>query len=143
MSRPSADVPADHLAARYGRSPRGGRPWYRRPLPLLGAVVAALLVLAYGAWIAVEQTQGPTATEIGHRILDDSTAELRLEINHEPGVAARCTVAALSETSAEVGLLDVDVAADEPAAVQRTVTVRTTARAVTVRVGSCSEVRAS
>ncbi|NAZ87224.1 DUF4307 domain-containing protein [Kineococcus indalonis] len=134
-----SDTTDDLLAARYGRRPRAARPWYRRPLPLAAAVLGALLVLAYGVWVAVAQSQGPSSTVIAHRVLDDRTAEVRVAIAREPGTAVTCAVHALDASSAEVGLVRVDVPAGEQREVQRTVRVRTTSRAVTVQVVSCAQ----
>ncbi|WP_432561116.1 DUF4307 domain-containing protein [Kineococcus sp. SYSU DK003] len=135
------EVPADVLAARYGRRPaRVGRPWYRRPVPLAAAVLGALLVLAYGVWLAVDQSRGPAYTEISHRIVDDRTAEIRFSVTRGAGVAVRCQVHALDDGSAEVGLLQVDIPASDDTEVQESVQVRTTSRAVTVGVESCSAV---
>jgi Domain of unknown function (DUF4307) len=128
------------LAERYGRSPRTGRPWYRRPLPLAAAVLGAALLVAYGVWIAVVQSQGPSFSEISHRIVDDRTAELRFSVTRDPGTAVRCQVHALDGSSSEVGLLQVDVPASPERDVQESVQVRTTSRAVTVGVESCSTV---
>ncbi|MCI2238372.1 DUF4307 domain-containing protein [Paenibacillus sp. TRM 82003] len=131
----------DLLAARYGRRPRPSRPWYRRPLPLAAAVLGAVLVLAYGAWVAVWQTQGPATTVIGYDVLGDRAVELRFSVARDPGTTVQCTVHALDASSAEVGLLRVDVPAGTEREVQRTVEIRTTSRAATALVESCSQVR--
>ena len=131
---------SDLLAERYGRRPKDARPWYRRPVRLGLAVLGAVLVLAYGVWVAVAQTGGPSYTEIGHAIVDDTTAEIRFGVTREPGTAVRCTVRALDAGASEVGLLQVDVPASPERDVQETVRVRTTARAVTVGVESCTVV---
>ncbi|WP_432486024.1 DUF4307 domain-containing protein [Kineococcus esterisolvens] len=135
-----SDPSDDLLATRYGRRPRPARPWYRRPLPLAAAVLGALLVLAYGAWVAVWQSQGPASTVLQYSVLDDRTAQLRFAVSREPGTAVQCTVHALDASSAEVGLVRVDVPAGPERQVQRTVQLRTTSRAVTVQVESCAEV---
>ena len=135
------NVPPDVLAERYGRRPaRTGRPWYRRPAPLAAAVLGGALLTAYGVWIAVAQSQGPAFSEISHRIVDDRTAEIRFSVTREPGTAVRCQVHALDGSSSEVGLLQVDVPASAERDVQESVQVRTTSRAVTVGVESCSAV---
>jgi hypothetical protein len=141
-SRPGPpDVPADVLAARYGRRPkRAGRPWYRQPVKLVAAIVGAALVLAYGVWLSIDQSRGPAYTEISHEVIDDSTAEIRFSVTRGAGVAVRCQVHALDDTSAEVGLVQVDFPASDDTEVQQTVQVRTTSRAVTVGVESCSAV---
>ena len=134
----SAAVPADALADRYGRrTGAAGRPWYRRPVPLVAASLGAALVLAYGTWVAVAQSSGPAFTEIGHVIVDDRTAEVRFEVTRDEGQAVRCTVHGLDAGNAEVGVTSVDVPAAGPRSVQETVQVRTTARAVTVQVKAC------
>jgi hypothetical protein len=135
------DVSPDVLAERYGRRPRGtGTPWYRRPVRLGLAILGAVLVLAYGVWISVAQSQGPAYSEISHRIVDDRTAEIRFSVTREPGTAVRCQVHALDDSSSEVGLLQVDIPATVDRDVQESVQVRTTSRAVTVGVESCSAV---
>ena len=135
------DVPPDLLAERYGRRARdGGTPWYRRPVHLGLAVLGAVLVLGYGVWVSVAQSQGPAYSEISHQILDDRTAEIRFSVTREPGTAVRCQVHALDEGSSEVGLLQVDIPASTERDVQESVQVRTTSRAVTVGVESCSAV---
>jgi hypothetical protein len=141
-SRPaSRDVPPDVLAQRYGRRPgRAGRPWYRRPAPLGAAVLAAVLFVAFAVWVSVSQSQGPSFSEISHRVVDDRTAEIRFSVTREPGTAVRCQVHALDGSSSEVGLLQVDVPASPERDVQESVQVRTTSRAVTVGVESCSAV---
>ncbi|MGI4895273.1 MAG: DUF4307 domain-containing protein [Janthinobacterium lividum] len=134
---------SDPLAQRYGRPPGGARPWYRRPVLLGLSVLFALLVIGYGVWVSLAQSSGPSFTEIGHSVVDDSTAEIRFSVTREAGQAVRCTVHALDADSSEVGLLQVDVAAStSDADVQETAEVKTTARAVTVEVVSCALVRA-
>ncbi|WP_337062104.1 DUF4307 domain-containing protein [Kineococcus sp. G2] len=135
-----SDTTDDLLAARYGRRPRPQRPWYRRPLPLAAAVVGALLVLAYGAWVAVWHTQGPATSVIGYDVLGEHAVELRFSVAREPGTAVQCTVHALDASSSEVGLLQVDVPASTEREVQRTVEIRTTSRAATALVESCAQV---
>lgn len=137
-SREPGTTAADALADRYGRrTGPAGRPWYRRPLPLAAAVLGAALVLAYGTWVSVAQSQGPAFTEIGHVIIDDGTAEVRFEVTRDEGQAVRCTVHGLDAGNAEVGVTSIDVPASGPRSVQETVQVRTTARAVTVQVEAC------
>ncbi|MEZ0490928.1 DUF4307 domain-containing protein [Kineococcus sp. TBRC 1896] len=140
MSPSRSDVPADVLAQRYGRRPRPEQPWYRRPARLAAAVVGGLLVLAYGGWLAVAQSQGPSFTEISHQVVDDRTAQIRFSVTRPAGTQVRCQVHALDSSSAEVGLVQVDLPASQDTDVQESVQVRTTSRAVTVGVESCSAV---
>ncbi|WP_432523528.1 DUF4307 domain-containing protein [Kineococcus sp. SYSU DK006] len=134
------DVPPDVLAERYGRRSRTGAPWYRRPLPLAAAVLAGLLVLAYGAWVSVAQSRGPAFSEISHRVVDDRSALVRFSVTREPGTDVQCTVRALDADGAEVGVLQVPVPATPERDVQQEVEVTTTQRAVTAGVASCSAV---
>lgn len=135
------DLPPDVLAQRYGRRPRRtGRRWYRSPVRLGAAIVGAVLVIAYGVWISVAQSSGAAYQEISHTIVDDRTAQIRFSVTREPGTAVRCQVHALDDGSSEVGLLQVDVPASNERDVQESVQVRTTSRAVTVGVESCSTV---
>ncbi|WP_432497969.1 DUF4307 domain-containing protein [Kineococcus gypseus] len=133
-------TPLDPLAERYGHRRRAQRPWYRRPLPLAAAVLGALLVLAYGVWVSVAQSRGPAFTGIGYRVLDDRTAEVTFAVTREPGTAVTCAVHALDAASAEVGLVQVRVPPAGERTVQLTVPVRTTTRATTALVESCSAV---
>ncbi|WP_432546784.1 DUF4307 domain-containing protein [Kineococcus sp. SYSU DK004] len=132
-----AGTDADLLAERYGRRRPGARPWWRRPLPLAGAVLGALALLAWMAWAAVVQTRGPAATEVAHRVVDDSTAELRFAVTRDPGTAVTCAVSAANDRNTEVGLVEVQVPPGGGRTVELTTTVRTVERAVTVGVESC------
>lgn len=129
----------DSLDERYGRR-HGGRPWWRRPGPLVAALLGGALLTAYFVWVAVAQSSGPSATEISYRIVDDTTAEIRYSVTRSPGTAVRCTVQALDDASTEVGLARVDIPAGTERDVEQTTDVRTTARAVTVGVQGCVQV---
>nr|WP_276612419.1 DUF4307 domain-containing protein [Kineococcus vitellinus] len=107
---------------------------------MAAAVLAALLVLAYGVWVSVAQSRGPAFAEISHQVVDDRTAWIRFSVTREPGTAVQCSVRALDADGAEVGVLQVPVPAGPERDVQQEVEVATTQRAVTVGVSSCSAV---
>lgn len=126
----------DSLDERYGRR-HGGRVWWRRPGPLVAAVLGGALLAAYFVWVAVAQSSGPSATEISHQVLSGSSAQVTYAVTRSAGTAVRCTVQALDDASTEVGIAQVDIPAGPQREVQETTVVRTTARAVTVGVQGC------
>jgi len=103
----------------------------------VAALLGAALLAAYFVWVAVAQSSGPSATEISHQVLDDSSAQITYAVTRSSGTAVRCTVQALDDASTEVGIAQVDVPAGPRGTVQETTVVRTTSRAVTVGVQGC------
>ena len=140
MPTPPPPGAAADLDRRYGR----GRPreaWWRRPLPLAGAVLGGAAVLAWMVWVAVAgSAERAEPTVISYRVLDDTRIELHYTVAKDPGTTVRCTLQALDASHAEVGVLQEDLGPDGREQVGRTTVVRTTGRPVTAVVRSCEVV---
>ena len=137
------DVTADHpagagLAERYGRRP-GGRSRLLR-------AVGALLLLAgvgYAGWYASTVAERPlTWQDTGFDPVGpgETTVSFRLTFNDDLPARAEavCTVRALSDSSAEVGLRDVTVGPASRGTVEVTASVPTSELAVTGMVKGCA-----
>ena len=140
---PAAMDQAALLAQRYGRRGPGQRPWWRRPLPVAALVVLGLLACAYGVWVAVATSAGPSWTDVSHEIRGDGSVRVTFAVTRPAGTAVSCPVHALDANSSEVGLARVDVPAGGAATAQETIVVRTTSRPVTAEVASCAAVDGS
>ena len=131
MSQP-AGVPVD----RYGPPPD---PRVRRGGVVLLWVVGVLATIA-AAWIGYSMASGPVSwADVGFRVDGAEQVEVMYDVSRpDPAVPVRCTLEALNEQYAQVGVLTVDV----PPATQRTVrrsdVVRTSELAVTGIVKDCS-----
>ena len=92
---------------------------------------------AVAIWFGLAATVGRPGWEtIGYKVLDDQTVSVTFSV-HRPGGALTCTVEALARDFSPVGTARVDVPAG-PDDTTRTATLRTTSRAVTAQVRSCS-----
>jgi predicted hotdog family 3-hydroxylacyl-ACP dehydratase len=160
-----AQAQAPGLAERYGRarpgsqqasaqpggSDRGDDPWDEsdgvRPRPKLsvGARIAVALALAAGvaiaAWFTIVDTQRDpvTFTDVGFSVVSPEEVEVTFDVSMPPGTEAVCTVTALSKNFAEVGAVDVEVAADAARTTRHTVTIATTELATTGVVDHCDQ----
>ena len=136
-SPPSPQTPAERMAQRYGRRPAA--PWWRRPLPLAAAVAAGLLFVAYLVWVALASTaERAEPTLISYRVLDDTRIEARYTLAKEGSTAVRCTLQALDAGKGEVGVLEEEFGPTGETLLESRPVVRTTGRAVTVVVRSCT-----
>jgi Domain of unknown function (DUF4307) len=145
--------PGSHQAAAQsgGGADRGDDPWDEtddvRPRPKLsvGARIAVALALAAGvaiaAWFTIVDTQRDpvTFTDVGFSVVSPEEVEVTFDVSMPPGTEAVCTVTALSKNFAEVGAVDVDVAADAARTTRHTVTIATTELATTGLVDHCDQ----
>jgi predicted hotdog family 3-hydroxylacyl-ACP dehydratase len=145
--------PGSHQAAAQsgGGADRGDDPWDEtddvRPRPKLsvGARIAVALALAAGvaiaAWFTIVDTQRDpvTFTVVGFSVVSPEEVEVTFDVSMPPGTEAVCTVTALSKSFAEVGAVDVDVAADAARTTRHTVTIATTELATTGLVDHCDQ----
>ncbi|GAB7190238.1 hypothetical protein NUM3379_09440 [Kineococcus sp. NUM-3379] len=132
----AAGARADRLAERYGRT--HSRPWWRRPVPLVAAVLAVGGLLAWMVWVVLASTaERAEPTVISYRVLDDSRIELRYTVAKEPSTTVRCVLQALDAAHGEVGVVEDEFGPGPAELVDRTTVVRTTGRAVTAVVRSC------
>ncbi|TNM37336.1 DUF4307 domain-containing protein [Nocardioides albidus] len=120
------------LARRYGAPSRG-----RRTTVVLGAGAVAVLFLGWLVWAMVFHADPAVSSEeIGHEIVDDHTATIRVRVTYGDGpVEATCKARAISHDKTVVGEASFTPGRDEEA-VQR-VTVRTERRATTVEWIGC------
>lgn len=115
-----------------------------RPAPGTGkwwliGVVGCLLGAALVTWLALVNTVGRvTWTDTAYRVVDDRTVVVDFEVHRPEGQAVTCEVRALDQGFGVVGSLEVAVPASSERTVHRQVTVRTTTRAVTGTVRTCS-----
>ncbi|MGL4175959.1 MAG: DUF4307 domain-containing protein [Dermatophilaceae bacterium] len=117
-----------------------------RPVPgtgrwwALGAFGTAL-VLGFAVWWAAASTVGgvrPTVT--GYDVESDASIVVEYDLARPEGVAVVCRVSALDGGRGRVGTVEDAVPAAGPASVRRVVRVRTSTRAVTGVVDSCTRV---
>jgi hypothetical protein len=98
-----------------------------------------LLGCALAVWFGLASTLGkPSWTTLGYHVVDDTTVDVTYLVSRPIGREVKCVIRALDQSFATVGLLDVEIAASEAQSVRRTTRVRTTTRAVTGVVKSCS-----
>jgi hypothetical protein len=128
------------LDERYGRRPgHGGRA--RVILLVVGTLLAALAV-AWGAWVSQTVTSKPlTWQDIGFEVTGDTAVRVTFDVRFDGGLPddaeAVCTVRALNQVLAEVGLRDVTLGPASRGAIRTTVDVPTSERAVTGLVKEC------
>ena len=134
-SQPAPEPPATaptRPADRYGDRPS------RRGPALVALAVAGALFVAWVIWAGAGMAGGQVRwTDVGYRVVDDTTVQVTFSVSKDPGATAVCTIEALNERFAQVGLATDEVGPADQRAVLRTVTVRTAERAVTGVVESC------
>ena len=115
------------------RPARGTLKWW-----LIGTLgIGAGIALA--VWFGLSATLGqPSWETIGYKVVDDQTVRVTFEVNHPDGKALTCTVEALARDFGVVGTARVPVPASADETSTETATLRTTSRAVTGQVRSCS-----
>ncbi|MGL4743490.1 MAG: DUF4307 domain-containing protein [Dermatophilaceae bacterium] len=116
-------------------APGSGRWW------ALGAF-GTTVVLGVAIWWAATSAAGgvrPTVTR--YDVESDSSIVVEYDLARPDGVAVVCRVNALDGSRGRVGTVEDAVPAAGPAAVRRTVRVRTSTRAVTGVVDSCTRLR--
>jgi len=122
------------LAARYGLSPDAATRRRRR------AAVVVLAVLAVAAFVvlAVVSTDEPVrGEEAALSVIDSSAVEVSFVVHMAPGTTGECTVIALNDRFAQVGVARVPVGPEEEGSTVVTTRVATTEPAVAARVQEC------
>jgi hypothetical protein len=115
-----------------------------RPAPGTGrwwvvGIVGCAIGVALAVWLGLSYSLGQvTWTDTGYRVVDDRTVEVDFDVHRSPGEAVHCRVRALDQRFGVVGVVDVAIPAGQQRSVHQHVTVRTTARAVTGTVDTCS-----
>ena len=101
--------------------------------------VGILLGVAMAVWLGLASTLGkPSWTDMGYRVIDDRTVDVTYQISRPNGRNVTCVIRALDKGFATVGLVEVHIPGSGASTVERTTRVRTTTRAVTGLVRSCS-----
>jgi hypothetical protein len=98
-----------------------------------------LLGSAMAVWWGLASTVGrPNWTLMGYHVIDDRSVDVTYVVSRPTGHDVTCTIKALDKGFATVGLIEVQVPASGTSSVKRTTTIRTTQRAVTGVVKSCT-----
>ncbi|MBM0126458.1 DUF4307 domain-containing protein [Pimelobacter simplex] len=122
----------DDLAQRYGAPTRG-----RRTTVVVVAVVVAVAFLGWLVWAMLFHADPAVSSEeIGHEVVDDHTATIRVRVTYGDGpVDATCVARAISHDKTVVGEQSFTPSRDD--AVVQEVTLRTERRATTVEWIGC------
>lgn len=131
MTQPTLRPPA----GRYGPEP-DARSRVRRRVWIAVGVLVAVGLLAF-------VTRGLLANPVhwsdyGYKVVDDGHVQVTFDVTKPRGTAATCTVQALSQSFAQVGVQSVTVPAGGESTVRLTVDVATAERAVTGNVATCA-----
>jgi hypothetical protein len=132
-------VPARSLDERYGRrAPGAARRW---PLVVAGVLLLALAV-GWGLWVARTVAAQPvTWQDVGFAVRGDERTEVTFDVRFDGDLPADadavCTLRALNQVRAEVGLVDVTVGPASRGTIRTTASVPTSERAVTGLVKEC------
>lgn len=124
------------------------RPTLPRPAPgtakwwVIGTLGVAAGV-AIAVWFGISSTVGqPSFTTTGYKVIDDQSVRVTFELNRPADKPTTCTIQALARDFAPVGSIDVTYPAPPAGSgsliTTETVTLRTTSRAVTGEVKTCS-----
>ncbi|MGZ4635590.1 DUF4307 domain-containing protein [Oryzihumus sp.] len=115
-----------------------------RPAPgttrwwVIGTIWCAVGI-AIAVWLGLASTVGQVSwTDIGYHVVDDSRVDVSYDVHRPTGKAVTCQVQALDSHFGTVGSVAVHIPAPGPDSVHRETTVRTTSRAVTGVVQTCS-----
>src|SRR5262245_40959891 len=95
--------------------------------------------IALAVWFGLSATLGQPGWQTqGYKVVDDQTVRVTFEVTRPGGKALTCTVEALARDFSVVGTADVAVPASTDETTTETATVRTTSRAVTGQVRTCT-----
>jgi hypothetical protein len=115
------------------RPARGTARWW------VVATIGILSGCAVAVWFGLASTVGkPSWTDLGYRVIDNAAVDVTYLVSRPIGRDVTCTIRALDQGFGTVGLVEVHIPGSDQASVQRTTRVRTTTRAVTGVVRSCS-----
>ena len=107
-------------------------------------VVGCLAAVGVIVWWGVVTTVGGVNPEVtGYRVDSDTAVTVEYDLHRPTGVAVVCRINALDSGRNRVGTVEDSVPAQGPASVHRVVSLRTTVRAVTGVVDSCTRVLSS
>ena len=103
------------------------------------STIGILLGCALAIWLGLASTVGkPSWTDLSYRVIDDKAVDVTYIVRRPVGRDVTCAIRAMDKGFATVGLVEVHIPGSDASSVQRTTRVRTTTRAVTGVVRSCS-----
>ena len=103
------------------------------------ATIGILLGSAMAIWWGLASTVGkPSWTLMSYHVVDDRTVDVTYIVSRPTGRDVTCMISAMDKTFATVGMIEVNVPGSDTSSVKRTTRVRTTTRAVTGVVKSCT-----
>ena len=105
-------------------------------------VVGIGAAVAWCVWYVMATQDAVRPTVTGYAVVSDSEVRVEYDLDRPADTAVRCVVIGLDARHGRVGTATDDIPAAGGSPVHRTVTVRTTARAVTGIVDSCTRVTA-
>jgi hypothetical protein len=106
---------ADHVAARYGRTPDAQK--RQKVIGITGAIGVAVVLVAWIAWAGPLRASSQfQARDLGFSIVDERNIVVQFEITVTPNTQMECAVQALSAEYGIVGWRVVDI----PPSSQRT-----------------------
>ncbi len=95
--------------------------------------------MAFAVWWGLASTSSGIAYQnVGYRVVDDRAVDVTFEVTRPPGLAVTCLLQALDARFGAVGSTQVAVTVSPSAVARQTVRLRTTTRAVTGIVKTCS-----
>lgn len=121
-------------AGRYGpESTARTRLWQRVGLAAL--ILAALAVIA---WVGSGLLRDPVQwRDVGFHVNGPESIDVTFEVTKDTGASAQCSVEALSQSYAQVGVMEVTIGPGETRTQRVTVTVPTSELATTGVVSGC------
>lgn len=134
MTRTNTTEPIAPLQqTRYGKPASSSN----RPLWVVAGVsiVVGIIVLAWMAWGELQPRATGSITQF--QVLDDARVQATLEVTRPVGQEGVCTLEALGDGFAQVGLVDIALPAAEGAIEQVEVIVATSEPATVIEVRSC------
>ncbi len=104
-------------------------------------IVGCLAAVGVIVWWGIASTAGSVRPEVtAYRVESDTSIVVEYDLHRPAGVAVLCRITALDGGRNRVGTVDDDVPAQGPTSVHRVVSLRTSVRAVTGVVDSCTRV---
>jgi hypothetical protein len=103
--------------------------------------VGCLLAVGVIVWWGITTTTGSVRPEVtGYRVVSDTSVVVDYDLHRPAGTAVVCRISALDGGRNRVGTVEDTIPAQGAASVHRVVTLRTSVRAVTGVVDSCTRV---
>jgi len=104
-------------------------------------VVGCLTAAGVIVWWGIVSTTGSVRPEVtGYVVRSDTSVVVEYDLHRPAGVGVVCRISALDSARNRVGTVEDAVAARGPTSVHRVVSLRTSVRAVTGVVDSCTRV---